>query len=33
VTIDGSTGVDNWLKVTVSPQGPQVLSWTGVPFT
>ena len=33
VTIDGSTNVNNWLKVTVEPGSPQVLSWTRVPFT
>jgi hypothetical protein len=33
VTVDGSTNVNNWLKVTVNPKGKQVLSWTRVPFT
>jgi hypothetical protein len=33
VTIDGSTNVNNYLRVTVNPHGPQVLSWTKVPFT
>ncbi|MCW2939620.1 MAG: hypothetical protein JWN00_2605 [Actinomycetia bacterium] len=33
VTIDGSTGVNNWLKVTINPKSEQVLSWTRVPFT
>jgi hypothetical protein len=32
VTIDGSTGVNNWLKVTINPKSKQVLSWTQVPF-
>lgn len=32
VTIDGSTGVDNYLRVTVNPRGP-VLTWERVPFT
>ncbi|MDF3300164.1 metallophosphoesterase [Streptomyces tropicalis] len=32
VTIDGSTNVDDWLKVTVDPGSKQVLSWTRVPF-
>lgn len=33
VTIDGSTDVDNWLKVTVDPGSKQVLRWTRVPIT
>lgn len=33
VTVDGSTGVDNYLRVTINPRGPEVLSWTRVPFT
>ncbi len=33
VTIDGSTSVDNYLRVTVNPHGRQVLRWTRVPFT
>jgi hypothetical protein len=33
VTVDGSTGVDNYLRVTVHPQGPDVLTWGKVPFT
>ncbi|MFI9603255.1 hypothetical protein ACWEQ7_09200 [Streptomyces sp. NPDC004069] len=33
VTIDGSTNVGNWLKVTIDPGSKQVLSWTRVPFT
>ncbi|HEX5331492.1 MAG TPA: hypothetical protein VFW79_02510 [Cellulomonas sp.] len=32
VTIDGSTGVNNYLRVTVDPHSPAVLSWTRVPF-
>ncbi|MFI1167225.1 metallophosphoesterase [Streptomyces sp. NPDC020801] len=32
VTVDGSTNVNNWLKVTVDPSTKQVLSWTRVPF-
>jgi hypothetical protein len=36
VTVDGSANADNWLKVTVSPNGQagkdsEVLSWTKVP--
>lgn len=33
VTVDGSTGVSDYLRVTVEPRNPQVLSWTKVPFT
>jgi hypothetical protein len=33
VTIDGSTGVTDYLRVTVDPHAPAVLSWTRVPFT
>jgi hypothetical protein len=33
VTVDGSTNVDNYLRVTVHEGGQQVLSWTRVPFT
>lgn len=33
VTIDGSTTVDSYLRVTVHEHGNQVLSWTRVPFT
>jgi hypothetical protein len=33
ITIDGSTDVNNWLKVTVKPRAKNVLSWTRVPFT
>ncbi len=32
VTVDGSTGVNNYLRVTVSPRDRNVLSWTRVPF-
>ena len=32
VTVDGSTGVNNYLRVTVHAPGPQVLTWTRVPF-
>jgi hypothetical protein len=33
VTVDGSTAVNNYLRVTVNQRGPQVLTWTRVPFT
>jgi hypothetical protein len=33
VTVDGSTGVKNYLRVTVDPGSHDVLSWTRVPFT
>jgi hypothetical protein len=33
LTVDGSTGVDNYLKVTVHRRGPQVLTWERIPFT
>lgn len=33
VTIDGSTGVTNYLRVTIDPRSKGVLSWTRVPFT
>ncbi|HUX70245.1 MAG TPA: hypothetical protein VMV41_07030 [Cellulomonadaceae bacterium] len=33
VTVDGSTGVDDYLRVTIEPHNPQVLSWTKVRFT
>jgi len=33
ITVDGSTDVNNWLKVTIDPSSKQVLSWTRVPFT
>ncbi|MEO6471289.1 MAG: metallophosphoesterase [Aeromicrobium sp.] len=32
VTVDGSTGVNNYLRVTIDPRNPQVLDWTRVPF-
>ncbi len=32
VTVEGSTGVDEWLKVTIQPRGPQVLTFERVPF-
>ncbi|MFD2078261.1 Calcineurin-like phosphoesterase [Actinopolymorpha cephalotaxi] len=32
ITVDGSTGVNDWLKVTVDHHDPQVLRWTRVPF-
>jgi hypothetical protein len=32
VTVDGSTNVNNYLRVSVNPHGQQVLSWTRVPF-
>ncbi|HEX3335656.1 MAG TPA: hypothetical protein VHS54_04295 [Jatrophihabitans sp.] len=32
ITIDGSTAVNNYLRVSVQPRGPQVLTWTRVPF-
>ncbi|HKS44844.1 MAG TPA: metallophosphoesterase [Amycolatopsis sp.] len=33
ITVDGSTTVNNYLRVTVHQHGPQVLTWTRVPFT
>jgi hypothetical protein len=33
ITIDGSTGVNNYLRVSVNPSGPQVLTWVRVRFT
>ncbi|HEV7980405.1 metallophosphoesterase [Amycolatopsis sp.] len=33
VTIDGSTGVKNYLRVAINPHDRNVLSWTRVPFT
>lgn len=33
VTVDGSTNVNNYLRVTVQHRGPQVLTWTRVPFS
>jgi hypothetical protein len=32
VTIDGSTDVNNYLRVTIDPGSSNVLSWTRVPF-
>lgn len=32
VTVDGSTNVNNYLRVTVHQRGPEVLTWTRVPF-
>jgi Calcineurin-like phosphoesterase len=32
ITVDGSTGVQNYLRVTVSPADPGVLTWEKVPF-
>ncbi|HKC29841.1 MAG TPA: metallophosphoesterase [Jatrophihabitans sp.] len=32
VTVDGSTDVNNYLRVTVHEHGPQVLTWERVPF-
>jgi hypothetical protein len=32
VTVDGSTGVNNYLRVTVHAKGPNALTWTRVPF-
>jgi len=33
VTVDGSSNATNYLRVTVHHHGPQVLTWTKVPFT
>jgi hypothetical protein len=33
VTIDGSTAVNNYLRVTIDPRNRNVLSWTRVPFS
>ncbi len=33
ITVDGSTKVDNYLRVTINPSGPRVLTWVKVPFT
>lgn len=33
VTVDGSTGVNDYLRVTVKPADPKVLTWEKVPFT
>jgi hypothetical protein len=32
VTVDGSNGVNDYLRVTVDPQDPKVLTWEKVPF-
>jgi hypothetical protein len=32
VTVDGAQTVNNYLRVTVHPAGPQLLTWTRVPF-
>ncbi len=32
ITVDGSTGVNDYLRVTVAPRGRQVLTWEKVPF-
>lgn len=33
ITVDGSNNATNYLRVTVNHRGPQVLTWTKVPFT
>ncbi len=33
VTVDGATGVSNYLRVTVDPRAQQAVRWTRVPFT
>jgi len=33
ITVDGSTGVNNYLCVTIDPHSPAVLSWARIPFT
>jgi len=33
VTVDGSTDVNNYLRVTIDARNPDVLSWVRVPFT
>lgn len=33
ITVDGSTGLNNYLRASVNPSGPQVLTWVKVPFT
>ncbi len=33
ITVDGSTAVNDYLRVTVQPEGKRVLSWVRVPFT
>ncbi len=32
ITVDGSTGVNNYLRVTVHPRGGDVLTWERIPF-
>jgi hypothetical protein len=32
ITVDGSTGVDNYLRVSVNPSDPQVLTIWRCPF-
>ncbi len=33
VTVEGSTGVDEWLKVSINRRGPEVLTIQHIPFT
>jgi hypothetical protein len=33
ITVDGSGNAVDYLRVTVHRRGPQVLTWTKVPFT
>jgi hypothetical protein len=33
ITVDGSSNANDYLRVTVNGRGPQVLTWTRVPFT
>jgi hypothetical protein len=33
ITVDGSTGVNDYLRVRVNPAGTRVLTWDKVPFT
>jgi hypothetical protein len=33
VTVDGSTGVNDYLRVTLKPADPRVLTWEKIPFT
>jgi len=33
ITVDGSTGDNDYLRVTIESRNPAVLSWTRVPFT
>ena len=33
ITVDGSTGVNNYLRVVVTSAPEQARSWTKVPFT